>query len=146
MRILIDGDACPVKDEIIQIGSKYNIDTLFFCSLSHYGNYNDFTKWILVDNEDQAVDMEIFKYLLPGDILITGDYGLASLALNKKTYVVSYSGKKFTKDNIDMYLYQRHLAQEQRKLKVKTTKIKKRQKKDNLDFQKALENLIKTIR
>ncbi|MCR1897873.1 DUF188 domain-containing protein [Irregularibacter muris] len=145
MKILIDGDACPVKKEIAEIGLKYNIQTFYFCSLSHYSDYSIFSKWILVDNEDQAVDMAILNKICSGDILITQDYGLASLALNKKAYVLSNSGKRFTENNIDHYLLQRYLSLQQRKMKVKTTKQRKRTKEEDVDFKRSLEKLIHII-
>lgn len=142
MKILIDGDACPVKDEIAEVAFKYHVEAIYFCSVSHYSQYNIFSNKVLVDNENQAVDMEIINNLNEGDIVITQDYGLASLALDKNAYVLSFSGKSFTKDNIDIYLYQRYLSAQQRKMKLKTSKQRKRQKEENLNFKQSLENLI----
>lgn len=142
MKILIDGDACPVKNEIADIASKYNIEVLYFCSISHYSDHNIFSNRILVDNEDQAVDMKIINHLKKKDIVITQDYGLASLVLNKNAFALSFSGKRFTKDNIDLYLYRRYLSAQQRKMKLKTSKQRKREKQEDLDFKHSLEKLI----
>lgn len=142
MKILIDGDACPVKNEIANIASKHNIEVLYFCSVSHYSDHNPFSNSILVDNEDQAVDMKIISYLKEKDIVITQDYGLASLVLNKGAFVLSFNGKRFTKGNIDLYLYQRYLSTQQRKMKLKTSRQRKRGKQEDLDFKHSLEKLI----
>mgnify|MGYP000280996600 CR=1 FL=1 len=142
MKILIDGDACPVKDEIAEVASKYHVEAIYFYSVSHHSQFNIFPNKVLVDNENQAVDMKIINNLNEGDIVITQDYGLASLALNENAYVLSFSGKSFTKDNIDIYLYQRYLSAQQRKMKLRTSKQKKRQKEENLSFKQSLENLI----
>jgi hypothetical protein len=142
MKILVDGDACPVNSEIMEISTKYNIEVLYFCSVCHYSETVKFSNRILVDNEDQAVDMKIINYLNSGDIVITQDYGLASLVLNKGAYALSFNGESFTNDNIELYLYQRFLSLEQRKKKLKTSKQKKRGKIEDFKFKKTLENLI----
>ena len=36
MRILIDGDGCPVIDECIKISNKFKIESIIFCDTSHY--------------------------------------------------------------------------------------------------------------
>lgn len=145
MKILIDGDACPVNNEVLEIATKYNIEVIYFCSLCHYSETNKFSNRILVDNEDQAVDMKIINYLSRGDIVITQDYGLASLSLNKGAYALSFNGESFTNDNIELYLYQRFLSSEQRKKKLRTYKQKKRGKKEDYKFKKSLEKLIRHL-
>lgn len=145
MKILIDGDACPVKNEILEIATKYNIEVLYFCSICHYSETSEFYNSILVDNEDQAVDMKIINNLNKEDIVITQDYGLASLVLSKSAYSISFSGERFTNDNIELYLYQRFLSLEQRKKKLRTFKQRKRKSEENLRFKRTLENLIRQL-
>jgi len=145
MKILIDGDACPVKKEIAELGKRYNIDILYICSICHFSDQYLFPDSIIVDNESQAADIEIINNIQSGDIVISQDYGLASIALDKKAYAISFHGKKFTKQNIDHLLFQRHLSLEQRKNKQRTTKQKKRQKKDDVAFKESLEKLILQI-
>ena len=36
MRILIDGDGCPVIDECIKISNKFKLESIIFCDTSHY--------------------------------------------------------------------------------------------------------------
>ena len=35
MRILIDGDGCPVIDECIKISNKFKLESIIFCDTSH---------------------------------------------------------------------------------------------------------------
>lgn len=145
MKILIDGDACPVKSEISEIANKYGVEVIYFCSICHYSESSEFSNTILVDNEDQAVDMKIINKLSKDDIVITQDYGLAALALSKGAYAISFSGKSFTKDNIDLFLYQRYLSAEQRKKKLRSSRPKKREKEEDIKFKSTLENLIRGL-
>ncbi|MED0966551.1 hypothetical protein [Bacillus paramycoides] len=34
-KILVDADACPVKDEIVQVGTKIYVEILFVASHAH---------------------------------------------------------------------------------------------------------------
>lgn len=145
MKILIDGDACPVKSEISEVASKYHVEVIYFCSICHYSESSEFSNTILVDNEDQAVDMKIINKLSKDDIVITQDYGLAALALSKGAHAISFSGKSFTKDNIDLFLYQRYLSAEQRKKKLRSSRPKKREKEEDIKFKNTLENLIRGL-
>lgn len=61
----------------------------------------------------------------PQDIIITHDYGLAALVLEKVTAVLSPSGFVYSTANIDELLYQRFLNQKQRQA-GHAAKIKKR--------------------
>lgn len=51
----------------------------------------------------------------PGDIVITQDYGLASMLLSKGCIVLHHAGYEYTKDNINQLITSRHLAALERK-------------------------------
>ena len=38
MKILIDADGCPVVDITVNLGRKYNINTIIMCDTSHIIN------------------------------------------------------------------------------------------------------------
>jgi len=63
MKILVDADACPVKDIILEISQKYNIEAIFVCSLSHYSNYYEKhgLNPVYVDNVSQSADLAIIN-------------------------------------------------------------------------------------
>ncbi|WP_130806650.1 YaiI/YqxD family protein [Senegalia massiliensis] len=149
MKILVDSDSCPVKDLAYKISSKYNIDILFITSISHYSINSeiDSSHYIYVDNFSEAADIEIMNRLGEDDIVISDDYGLASLVLSKKCYCISSKGYIYNNDNINSLLTRRYLSKEQRKLnkRVKSTN-KKREKKDNKKFEEKFIKLICSIR
>ena len=52
----------------------------------------------------------ILSYIQAGDLLISQDYGLASLALLKEALVLHVSGKRISEDNINNLLMSRYLG------------------------------------
>jgi len=50
-----------------------------------------------------------------GDIVVTQDYGVAAMALGKGSYAIHHSGKRYTDENIDLMLMERHLAKKARR-------------------------------
>lgn len=64
--------------------------------------------------------MAVFSILRRGDILITSDYGLASLALGKKAEVIRPDGMIIDDRNIDMLLMDRFLGKKSRKAGIRT--------------------------
>lgn len=144
MRILVDGDACPVNCLIKKTAARYGVSVVFFHSTCHYSNdLTDInTEKIMVDNEFQAVDMAIINKAVKGDIVVTGDFGLASLALGKKARVISFNGMIFNEDNIDILLFERHVAGVVRRSGGKTKGPARRTKRDDRRFEKSLSFLI----
>ncbi len=142
MRILIDADSCPVLDIAQEIARKNDVELLIFADLNHNLTIN-YGQKIVVDQKSQSVDMKIFNMCKPGDIVITQDYGLASLVLGKEAIPVSTKGKIFSDNNIKYLLMRRHNNAKIRRATGRHHSHKKRQKKDDLKFEKILKKLIK---
>lgn len=144
MKILIDGDGCPVKAETIEIASQYQISVFLITTHDHYSNQADskYLTTIYIEKGTDAVDFEIVKRAKAGDIAITQDYGLAALLLGKKVQVIHQNGFQFTQYNIDQLLTQRYLGQKIRKSGGKTKGPKKYNSENRAAFQKHLHELI----
>ena len=140
MRILIDGDACPVTALIQKTAARFGVGVVFFHSTCHYSsNSNDAAmEKIMVDNVSQAVDMAIINNASKGDIVVTGDFGLASLVLGKRVHAISFNGMIFSESNIDQLLFERHVAGVVRRSGGRTKGPAKRGAGDDKNFEKAL--------
>lgn len=114
MRILVDGDACPVKEILIEIAKEYELEVQIFFDSAHIYE-NDYAKVIICDKGADSVDYVLLKELKKEDIVITNDYGLSALALTKLAYVVSFSGLVINNDNIDGLLNSRYMSAKARK-------------------------------
>ena len=77
MNILIDGDACPVKDIIIEEAIKRDIPVTIVTSFAHYSNapHPSGVKTVYVDSGADAADFKIIQLAKRGDLLVTQDYG-----------------------------------------------------------------------
>lgn len=141
MRILIDADACPVTRTAIDIAKKYNIPVMVFFDASHVF-FDDYAIINICDKGKDSVDMVILKSLEKNDIVITQDYGLASLVLAKSGYALNQNGLIYTDLNIDSLLDSRYFNAKLRNATGRCKGPKKRKDLDNLNFMKSFEMLI----
>lgn len=142
MRILVDADACPVKEIILNVAGELGIPVTMAASLAHQLDYGDLATVIRVDCAPQAVDMVIINMSRPGDIVITQDYGLASLVLPKGALALSPRGLIFSEKNMNDLLYQRFISGEIRRQGGRQRGPRAHTKEDNLCFERNLRQLI----
>lgn len=144
MRILIDADGCPVVNEAIKVAHKFNLESIIFCDTSH--NFDEKNvKVIVVSKGIDAVDFAILNNIEKGDIVITQDYGLASLVLSRNSYAINQSGMVYTNENIDELLYSRYISKKMRNSGARIKGPKKRDKSQDIIFKENLEKLILNI-
>lgn len=80
------------------------------------------------------------------DLIITQDYGLASLGLGKGCLVLHHKGFAYTNENIDQLLQTRHLSAKARRSGQKTKGPKPFTDEDRTKFKELLEKTIKQIK
>lgn len=136
MRILIDGDACPVIGITEEIAVKKNIEVIIFVDINH--QISSENQLIVLDKFNQAVDMALYNYCKEGDLVITQDYGLASLVLSKGAYSINHYGQEYTTENIDYLLLKRHIHAKMRKAGQRHGNTSKRTEDDDNSFRRGL--------
>ena len=141
MKILVDADACPVKNIIVKIAKEYKIPVLMFIDTSHVLN-DGYSEVITVDKARDSADFAIVGRMASGYIVVTQDYGLAAMVLPKASFVVNQNGFIYSKDNIDRLLFERHLSQEQRRSGGRSRGPKKRTKEDDERFEKCFASIV----
>lgn len=146
MRILVDADACPVKDIILKVAGESGIAVTMVASIAHQLDYGDMATVIRVDSAPQAVDMVIINMSGPQDIIVTQDYGLASLVLAKGAKALSPRGLVFTEKNIDDLLNQRYISGEIRRLGGRQRGPRAHTKEDNFCFEGNLRQIINEVK
>lgn len=147
MRFVIDGDGSPVKNEVIALGAKFQVPVVIVTSVDHYTlkEYPAFVQFIYVDKGADRADYRIIQEILPGDWVITQDYGLASLVLGKEARVFHHSGREYTSANIDELLTQRFLGAQMRKAKKRTKGPKPFTASDREQFTQVMEERLKSL-
>jgi uncharacterized protein len=108
-RIFIDGDACSTQKIKQKFSGKHDAEVVTVVSIENCANIHARPNTIVVDSTPQAADIEIFNRMRQGDIVITKDYGLASLVLGKHGKAMSPSGFMYTRRNIELLLHQRYV-------------------------------------
>ncbi len=146
MQILVDADACPVVRIVEQIARRRKIAVMLFCDTNHVLR-SDYAEVRTIGAGADAVDFALTAACRAGDVVITQDYGLAAMILSKGAYGLHQSGMRYTDDNIDRLLMERHLAKKARMAKAKNhlKGPSRRTEEDDKRFTAALEKLLDQI-
>ena len=142
MKILVDADACPVKNIIVRIAKENKMPVMMFIDTSHILD-DGYSEVITVDKGADSVDLALVNRLSRGDIVVTQDYGVAAISLPKGAHVINQNGWIYTSENIDKLLFERFLSQKVRRAGGRTSNAKKRSKEDDEKFEKAFSELCK---
>ena len=100
----------------------------------------------MFDKGADSVDFALVNRVDAGDIVVTQDYGLASMCLAKGARVIHQDGWEYTQYNIDALLFQRHASREYRASGGRTKGPSKRKKSQNQDFFSAFQKLLEEER
>jgi hypothetical protein len=141
-KIIVDADACPFKNEIIDQAKKHGIELYFVFSTSHISNYPEYVKKIMVDNIKEAADLAVVNLAKENDIIITQDYGLAAMVLSKKARVLLNRGQVADHNNIDQLLAFRHESAKNRRNRVRIKGPSKITETDRKNFIEQLNKMI----
>lgn len=141
MRILVDADACPSINLITQIAVDNNIE-LYLYSDSTHNIINEYANVITLDKRCQSVDIVIANEIKKEDLLITQDFGLATMALAKKALVVHPKGIIYTDNNIDQLIFERYINNKSRKQNIHIKGPKKRKEEDNTNLINSLKKCL----
>ena len=141
MRVLIDADACPVVDITVRLCRKQGVPCLLLCDTAH-ACYREGAQTLVFDKGADSVDFALVNRVNPGDIVVTQDYGLASMCLSKKARILHQDGWEYTLDNISGLMEQRHAAKKHRLAGGRTKGPSKRTKAQDIAFAAALQQLL----
>jgi uncharacterized protein YaiI (UPF0178 family) len=94
MKILVDADACPrsVLQICIRLGRKHNIQVWTVASFNHHIESDH---PIVVGDGFQEADIKILNLTEPGDVVVTGDWGLAAMVLGRGAKCLSPIGREY---------------------------------------------------
>ena len=144
MRVYVDADACPVKNIIIEEALAKSIPVTLVTSISHFSTKEQPSgvETVYVDTGAEAADYRIIKLIKKGEILITQDYGLASLGLGKGCLVLHHTGYRYTSENIDQLLQSRYLSAMVRKSGKRTKGPKPFTEENRKEFRQRFKEIL----
>lgn len=142
--IFVDGDACPVREEIYRVATRTGLDVRVVANGSRPirppGLPN--VSMVIVSDGMDAADDWIAEQIGVNDICVTGDIPLASRCLAKGALVLGFTGKQFTPDNIGSALAGRDLSRHLRELGLSQGGGKPMDKADRSQFLNLLDALV----
>ncbi len=108
-QILIDADACPVKDEAIRVAERHGLVITFVANTGLRPSRDPMVRYVTVGQGADAADDWIVDHTAANDIVVTADIPLAGRALTAGAQVIGPNGKPFTEAGIGMALAMRDL-------------------------------------
>ncbi len=102
IHILVDADACPVKDEIYRVALRTGTAVVVVANTYMRLPEHPLISRIVVNDQPDAADDYIVEQATPASIVITADILLAQRCLDKSATVIAPNGKPFTDAGIGM--------------------------------------------
>jgi len=145
LRIFVDADACPVKNEVYRVAGRYQLAvTLVANRWMRIPGDSRISLQVVGDGFDAADDW-IVEQVGDGDIVVTADIVLAGRCLEKGALVLGTAGKPFTEDNIGDAIAIRDLLADLRGAGEQTGGPRPMTPRDRSLFLQKLENMIQSI-
>lgn len=141
MRILVDGDASGRREHLIAAALEFDIELVWVVNYSQEPpEAREGLRLTVkqVDVESQAVDMVLMNDAGPGDLLVTGDLGLASVCVAKGCAVLSPKGHWFKREDMLQRLEWRALSARLRRGGVQLDKPPAQRRLDDWRFEQEL--------
>ena len=113
-KILIDADACPVKEEAERVATRHGLRMILVSNGGIRPSRNPLVESVFVGSGPDEADKWIAEAAQPGDVVVTGDIPLAAKVVAKGAVVVKHNGEQLTGTNIGMALATRDLMQDLR--------------------------------
>ena len=111
IKIYVDADACPVKNEVERVATRHNLETYMVCDGGIRPSLNPLVKLVVVDQGADAADDWIADHIKKSDICVTNDIPLAGRCLKKGAFAIKPIGKSFNDDNIGIALATREIME-----------------------------------
>ncbi len=116
--LFVDADACPVTRDAISIARSMGVGVVLAGNesqnLSRYAG-RDGVDILQVGTGRDSADFAMVPRLAPGDVVVTQDTGLASMALGRGCHALSPRGKVFSSLTIELEMEVRHAEQRLRR-------------------------------
>lgn len=100
IQILVDADACPVKEEIYRVADRHAVAVVIVSNSPFRVPVHPLISRVVVSDAFDAADDYIAERTGPRTIVITSDILLADRCVKAGAAVIASNGKPFTADSI----------------------------------------------
>ncbi|HVC63075.1 MAG TPA: YaiI/YqxD family protein [Acetobacteraceae bacterium] len=146
--IHVDGDACPVREEVFRVADRLGLRVFIVSNGSRpiRPGARPNVRIITVAATPDAADDWIAEHVTMADVCVTADIPLAARCLEKGAYALAPNGKLWTRDNIGNALAGREVARHMRELGMTTGGPAPLTKQDRSRFLGALDTVVQAAR
>jgi uncharacterized protein YaiI (UPF0178 family) len=146
MRIYIDADACPVKDEVYRVAARHQVPVTVVAVGFIRVPQDPMIERVAAGTSPDAADNWIAERAAAGDIVITADVPLASRCVKAGAEVIAPNGRPFAEQSIGMTLAVRNLMHDLRSAGEVTGGPRPFSPRDRSAFLSALDETIRRVR
>lgn len=100
IEIFVDGDACPVKDEVYAVAARLDLPVVVVANQRMNVPRDLGVELVVVAEGPDAADDWIAAQIREGDVVVTADIPLAARCLAVGAYALGTNGREFTADSI----------------------------------------------
>ncbi len=145
IRIYVDADACPVKDEVYRVAARHRLPVTVVAVGFIRVPQDPLIERIAAGDSPDAADDWIAERAGQTDIVITADVPLASRCVKSGATVLAPNGRPFTEESIGMTLAVRNLMHDLRSAGEVTGGPRPFSPRDRSAFLSALEEAIRRL-
>lgn len=142
IRVLVDADACPVKEEIYRVAKRHGARVVLVANSVLPTPGEEWIDLVVVGKGANLADDWIVTAAGPADLVVTGDIPLAARLVPRGIRVLGLKGLPFTEDGIGDALATRDLLTDLRASGVRTRGPAAFEPRDRSRFLQALDTML----
>ena len=146
IRIFIDADACPVKDEVYKVAARHGLKTFVVSNAFMNVPRDPMIERVIVPAGPDVADDWIAERAGPAAVVVTADVPLADRCVKAGAAVLAPNGRAFDAASIGMALATRNLMSDLRSFGEQTKGPKPFSPRDRSAFLSALELAITRLK
>lgn len=145
MRLYVDADACPVKEEVLRVAVRHGLPVVLVGNRWMRGLDHPLIEQVVAAEGLNEADDRIVERIEAGDIVVTADVPLAARCVHKGARGIDPRGKPFDDASIGMALAMRDLMTDLRDSGMVSGGPAAYGKRDRSRFLDGLERLIQAM-
>ncbi len=142
IEIFIDGDACPVKDEIYTVAARHGLPVALVANARMHVPAGLGVEMVVVEGTPDAADDWIAANVRESDVVVTADIPLAARCLEVGALVLGTNGRAFERESIGGMLATRELKADLRESGMSAGGPPPLSRRDRSRFSNALEAMV----
>ncbi len=139
LEVLVDADACPVKDETYKVAFRHGVRVIVFANAPILVPRDPLIERVVVPAGPDVADDRIAERARPGSVVVTADIPLASRCVKAGAQVIAPDGRILDDRTIGPALAMRDLMTDLRSAGMSTSGPKPFTPRDRSAFLSALD-------